>query len=56
MIEGFLESNTIHPSAGIFLLKNNGDYKDSVEHTYNVTKTVIDVHALAEKYAQEMDE
>lgn len=56
MIEGFLESNTIHPSAGIFLLKNNGDYKDSVEHNYNVTKTVIDVHALAEKYAQEMDE
>lgn len=56
MIEGFLESNTIHPSAGIFLLKNNGDYKDSIEHNYNVTKTTVDLNALAEKYAQEMDE
>lgn len=56
MIEGFLESNTIHPSAGIFLLKNNGDYKDSIEHNYNVTKTVVDLNALAEKYAQELDD
>lgn len=56
MIEGFLESNIIHPSSGIFLLKNNSDYKDSVEHNYNVTKTVVDLKAMAEKYSQEMSE
>lgn len=56
MIEGFMESNTIHPSAGIFLLKNNGGYKDSIEHNYNVTKAVVDVNALAEKYAQELED
>lgn len=55
MLEGFLEANIIHPSSGIFLLKNNGGYKDSIDHNYNVTKTVVDVAALAEKYSQEMD-
>lgn len=56
MIEGFMESNNIHPTSGIFFLKNNGNYKDAVEHNYNVTKTVVDVNALAEKYANELEE
>lgn len=56
MLEGFMESASIHPTAGIFLLKNNGDYKDEVDHNYKVTNVSVDVNALAEKYAQEMKE
>ena len=55
MLEGFLETNVIHPSAGSFLLKNNSDYKDVVERRVSVTQAVVDVNALAEKYKQELD-
>lgn len=56
MIEGFMEANVIHPTSGSFLLKNNGAYKDTIEHNYNVTKTVVDMKALEEKYRQESNE
>ena len=55
MLEGFLESNLIHPSAGIFLLKNNGDYKDVVERSVSIQQTFVDVTALANKYKDELD-
>lgn len=56
MIESFLETNMIHPSAGIFLLKNNCGYQDEITHNYNVNKTSVDLSALAEKYAKELEE
>lgn len=56
MVEGFLESNLIHPSAGIFLLKNNGDYKDVVERNVSLNQTIVDVAALANKYRDELDQ
>ena len=55
MLEGFLETNLIHPSAGIFLLKNNGDYKDVVERSVSINQTFVDVAALADKYKDELD-
>ena len=56
MIESFLETGMIHPSAGIFLLKNNCGYQDEITHNYNVNKTSVDLSALAEKYAKELEE
>lgn len=56
MIESMLETNLIHPSAGIFLLKNNCGYQDEITHNYNVNKTSVDLSALAEKYAKELEE
>lgn len=56
MIESFLETNMIQPSAGIFLLKNNCGYQDEITHNYNVNKTSVDLSALAKKYAQELEE
>lgn len=56
MIESMLETNLIHPSAGIFLLKNNCGYQDEITHNYNVHKTSVDLSALAEKYAKELEE
>ena len=56
MIESFLETNMMHPSAGIFLLKNNCGYQDEITHNYNVNKTSVDLSALAEKYAKELEE
>lgn len=50
MIEGFMETGLLHPASGIFLLKNNGEYKDVVERHYNVTQTTCDLTSLAEKY------
>lgn len=55
MIEGFMETGLIHPACGIFLLKNNGEYKEVVERRYSVTQTVVDVNQLAEKYNIEAD-
>lgn len=55
MIESFLETNLIHPTAGIFLLKNNCGYQDEITHNYEITKKVVDVNALAEKYAKELE-
>lgn len=55
MLEGFLETNLIHPSAATFLLKNNCGYKDEINHNYNVTRTDIDVSAFADKYRDELD-
>lgn len=55
MIEGFMEEGVIHPTCGIFLLKNNGEYKDVVEQKYTVTKTVVDVAAMASKYNMEIE-
>lgn len=56
MIESFLETNMIHPTAGIFLLKNNCGYQDEITHHYDVTKTTVDLTALAEKYSKELEE
>lgn len=56
MIESFLETNMIQPSAGIFLLKNNCGYQDEITHNYNVSRTSVDLSALAQKYAQELEE
>lgn len=56
MIESFLETNMIQPSAGIFLLKNNCGYQDEITHNYNVNRTSVDLSALAQKYAQELEE
>lgn len=55
MLEGFLETNLIHPSAATFLLKNNCGYKEEVTHNYNVTRNNVDVSAFAEKYKDELD-
>lgn len=55
MLEGFMETGVIHPASGIFLLKNNSDYKDVVEKHYSVTQTTVDVAALAEKYKLESE-
>lgn len=55
MIESFLETNLIHPTAGMFLLKNNCGYQDEIVHNYEITKRVFDVGALAEKYAKELE-
>lgn len=56
MIESFLETNMIQPSAGIFLLKNNCGYQDEITHNYNVNRTSVDLSALAQKYAKELEE
>lgn len=56
MIESFLETNMIQPSAGIFLLKNNCGYQDEITHNYNVSRTSVDLSALAQKYAKELEE
>lgn len=56
MIEGFMETGLIHPASGIFLLKNNADYKDVVEKHYTVTQTTVDFSAMAEKYKLESGE
>ena len=56
MIESFLETNMIQPSAGIFLLKNNCGYQDEITHNYNVSRTSVDLSALAKKYAKELEE
>lgn len=56
MIEGFMETNAINASSGIFLLKNNCGYKETVDHNYAITQTVVDVTSFAEKYAQEIGE
>lgn len=50
MLESFLESGLVHPASGIFLLKNNGEYKDVVERNYTVTKTTIELSDMAKKY------
>ena len=50
MIETFMESGLIHPVCGIFLLKNNAEYKDTVEHSYNITKATVDLNDMARKY------
>ena len=55
MLEGFMESGAIHPACGIFLLKNNGNYKEVVEQRYTVQKTIVDATALAQKYKLELD-
>ena len=55
MLESFLETNLIHPTAGVFLLKNNCGYQDEVTHNYNVTNTKVDLSAFAEKYAKELE-
>lgn len=55
MLEGYMEEGMIHPASGIFLLKNNSDYKDVVEKHYSVTQTTVDVAALAEKYKLESE-
>lgn len=55
MIEGFMEAGVVHPAVGIFLLKNNGEYKEVVEKRYTVNKTTVDATALAEKYKLELD-
>lgn len=55
MVESFLESGLIHPVAGIFLLKNNSEYKDVVEKNYTVTKTSVDLTDMAKKYNLESD-
>ncbi len=56
MIEGFMESNVLHPSAATFLLKNNGDYKDVVERKYSVTQVTTNSEQLAKKYAEELSD
>lgn len=55
MIEGFMEAGIVHPAVGIFLLKNNGEYKEVVEKRYTINKTTVDATALAEKYKQELE-
>lgn len=55
MIEGFMEAGVVHPAVGIFLLKNNGEYKEVVEKRYTINKTTVDATALAEKYKLELE-
>lgn len=56
MLEGFMESNTIHPTAGMFLLKNNSDYKDVIERKCTITQANVDSEQLEKKYQQELSE
>lgn len=55
MMEGFMESGSIHPACGIFLLKNNAGYKEVVEQKHTVIRATIDADSLAEKYRQELE-
>lgn len=56
MLEGFMETGLIHPASGIFLLKNNADYKDVQEKRYTIDQNVVDTKTLAEKYKLESGE
>lgn len=56
ILESLLEESRIHPAGGIFLLKNNSEYKDVVQHDYNVTQHIVNTDALAQKYNLDFDE
>lgn len=55
-LEGYMQANTISATAGAFLLKNNGDYKDSVEKTIITDRRTVSAETLASKYKLDLDD
>lgn len=55
-LEGYMQANTISATAGAFLLKNNADYKDSVEKTVVVDRRAVSAETLASKYKLDLDD
>lgn len=56
IVESLLEENRVHPASGIFLLKNNSEYKDVVSYDYTITHNNVNTEKLAKKYNIDFDE